>query len=53
MIVSATLTARTLRLALNALPHKVFEGPIYRAAMERSASMRTASAPSTVAMNQR
>jgi uncharacterized protein (DUF2236 family) len=34
---SASLTARTLRLALNALPHRVYEGPLYRAAMERAA----------------
>jgi uncharacterized protein (DUF2236 family) len=37
---SAGLTARTLRTALNALPHSVFEGPLYRAAMQR-ASART------------
>ncbi|WP_117215595.1 oxygenase MpaB family protein [Allorhizocola rhizosphaerae] len=51
--ITAGITVRTLRTALGALPHSVFEGPLYRAAMERSASMRTASAPSTVAMNQR
>jgi len=32
---TASLTARTMRLALNALPHKVYEGPLYKAAMER------------------
>jgi uncharacterized protein (DUF2236 family) len=37
--ISAGLTARTLRLALNALPHKVYEGPLYRAAMARAASI--------------
>ncbi|HEX6683387.1 MAG TPA: oxygenase MpaB family protein [Candidatus Limnocylindrales bacterium] len=33
---SATLTARTLRLALNALPRSVFEGPLFKAAMTRA-----------------
>jgi uncharacterized protein (DUF2236 family) len=33
---SASLSARTLRLALNALPHKVYEGPLYRSAMARA-----------------
>lgn len=33
---SATLSVRTLRLALNALPRSVFEGPLYRAAMRRA-----------------
>ncbi len=41
---SAGLTARTLRTVLNALPHSVFEGPLYRAAMQRSASVRTTGA---------
>jgi uncharacterized protein (DUF2236 family) len=35
---SASLSARTLRLALAALPHKVYEGPIYQAAMSRAAA---------------
>ncbi len=35
---TASLSARTLRLALAALPHRVYEGPIYRAAMERAAA---------------
>lgn len=33
---SASLSARTMRLALNALPHKVYEGPLYRSAMARA-----------------
>jgi uncharacterized protein (DUF2236 family) len=33
---SASLSVRTLRLALNALPHTVYEGPLYRAAMARA-----------------
>jgi uncharacterized protein (DUF2236 family) len=36
---SAGLSARTLRLALNALPHKLYERPLYRAAMARAASI--------------
>src|SRR5690606_4461774 len=35
---SATVVARGLRLALNTLPHRVYEGPIYRAAMARAAA---------------
>jgi len=35
---SATVAARGLRLALNAVPHRVYEGPIYRAAMARAAA---------------
>ncbi|SDY04494.1 Uncharacterized conserved protein, DUF2236 family [Micromonospora pattaloongensis] len=34
---SAALSARTLRLALNAIPRRFVEGPIYRAAMARAA----------------
>jgi len=34
--VSATVSAKTLRLALKALPSSVFEGPIYKAAMRRA-----------------
>jgi uncharacterized protein (DUF2236 family) len=34
---SARLSARTLRLALNALPHRLYEGPMYQAAMARAA----------------
>jgi uncharacterized protein (DUF2236 family) len=37
---SASLSARTLRLALNALPHRVYEGPLYKAAMERAERRR-------------
>ncbi|HET6215205.1 MAG TPA: oxygenase MpaB family protein [Micromonosporaceae bacterium] len=33
-----SLTARTLRLAMRALPHRVYEGPLYRAAMARTAN---------------
>lgn len=33
---SATLSARTLRLGLNALPRSVFEGPLFKAAMRRA-----------------
>lgn len=35
---TATVTARGLRLALNALPHRVYEGPLYRSAMARAAA---------------
>ena len=35
---SATMAARGLRLALNALPHRLYEGPIYQAAMARAAA---------------
>jgi uncharacterized protein (DUF2236 family) len=34
----ASASARTLRLALAALPHRVYEGPLYRAAMARAAT---------------
>jgi uncharacterized protein (DUF2236 family) len=34
---SATVSVRTLRLALKALPRSVFEGPLYKAAMKRVA----------------
>ena len=34
--VSATVSVRTLRFALKALPRNIFEGPIYKAAMERA-----------------
>jgi uncharacterized protein (DUF2236 family) len=34
--VSATVSARTLRLALKALPRSVFEGPLYKAARRRA-----------------
>jgi uncharacterized protein (DUF2236 family) len=36
---SASLSARTLRLALSALPHRLYEGPLYRAAMARAAQL--------------
>jgi len=35
--VSATLSVRAMRLALKALPHSVFEGPLYKKAMRRAA----------------
>jgi uncharacterized protein (DUF2236 family) len=38
---SASLSVRTLRLALAALPHRVYEGPMYKAAMERAAQSST------------
>lgn len=38
----ATLSARTLRLGLNALPHRVYEGPLYQAAMARAESATAA-----------
>jgi uncharacterized protein (DUF2236 family) len=34
--VSATVSVKTLRLALKAMPRSVFEGPIYKAAMRRA-----------------
>jgi uncharacterized protein (DUF2236 family) len=36
----ASLSVRTLRLALSAFPHRVYEGPIYQAAMARAANAR-------------
>jgi uncharacterized protein (DUF2236 family) len=46
---SASLSVRSLRLVLNALPHRTYEGPLYRAAMERAewAAPRAARAPRT------
>lgn len=41
---TASLSARTLRLALNALPHRVYEGPLYQAAMQRAAAAGSAPA---------
>jgi uncharacterized protein (DUF2236 family) len=35
----ASVSARAIRLALRAVPEKVFRGPIYNAAMERAASV--------------
>jgi uncharacterized protein (DUF2236 family) len=35
---TATLSARGLRLALNSLPHRLYEGPLYRSAMARAAA---------------
>ena len=35
---TATVSARALRLALGTLPHRVYEGPIYRSAMARAAA---------------
>jgi uncharacterized protein (DUF2236 family) len=37
---AATVSARTLRIALNTLPHRVYEGPIYQAAMTRAEAAR-------------
>jgi uncharacterized protein (DUF2236 family) len=37
---AATVSARTLRLVLNTLPHRVYEGPIYQAAMTRAEAAR-------------
>lgn len=37
---SAGLTARALRLGINAVPRRLIEGPVYRAAMERAARWR-------------
>ena len=34
---SSSISARALRLGMNALPHRLFEGPIYQAAMRRAA----------------
>jgi uncharacterized protein (DUF2236 family) len=36
---SASLTVRALRLAFAALPHRLYEGPIYREAMARAAAV--------------
>ena len=37
---AATVSARTLRLVLNTLPHRMYEGPIYQAAMTRAEAAR-------------
>jgi uncharacterized protein (DUF2236 family) len=39
---TATVSARTLRLAMNSLPHRIYEGPIYRAAMARASAIHAA-----------
>ncbi|HEX2771180.1 MAG TPA: oxygenase MpaB family protein [Micromonosporaceae bacterium] len=39
---SAAVTVRALRLALNAVPRRLIEGPIYQAAMARAAGADTA-----------
>lgn len=39
---SAQLSVRALRLAINAIPRRFLEGPIYRAAQERAARVRAA-----------
>lgn len=39
---TATLSSRALRLSLRALPRRLREGPIYRAALERAAAARAA-----------
>ena len=41
---SATLSARALRLTLRALPRRLLEGPIYRSALRRAAEAAAASA---------
>lgn len=43
---SASLSARTLRLSLRMLPRKLFEGPLYQAAMARVAALESAAQPS-------
>jgi uncharacterized protein (DUF2236 family) len=35
---TATVSARALKLALGSLPHRVYEGPLYRSAMARAAA---------------
>jgi hypothetical protein len=35
--ISATASAYTLRRIMRALPHRAFEGPIFRSAMARAA----------------
>lgn len=37
---TAGLSARALRFALSALPHQVFEGPVYKSAMRRVAAQQ-------------
>jgi uncharacterized protein (DUF2236 family) len=37
---TATLSVRALRLTLNAIPHRFYEGPIYKAAMARAEKAR-------------
>lgn len=37
--VSASLTAKALRIALSALPHRLLEGPLYRDAMARAGAL--------------
>jgi uncharacterized protein (DUF2236 family) len=45
---TASLSVRALRLTLGALPHRLYEGPIYKAAMERTEKARaSATMPST------
>lgn len=36
--VAASLSARSLRLAMGALPRRLYEGPVYRGAMDRAAA---------------
>jgi uncharacterized protein (DUF2236 family) len=43
---TASLSARTIRLALNALPQRIYESPVHRAAMARAAVARAAAARS-------
>lgn len=42
---AASLSARSLRLAMAAVPHRVLEGPIYRDAMARATIARAAAVP--------
>jgi uncharacterized protein (DUF2236 family) len=44
---TATLTSRTIRSAIRALPTSKLEGPLYRAAMSRAAAAEAARAEST------
>jgi uncharacterized protein (DUF2236 family) len=41
---TATLSVRALRLTLNAIPHRFYEGPIYKAAMARAEKARASAA---------
>jgi uncharacterized protein (DUF2236 family) len=56
---TASLSARALRLTLGALPHRLYEGPLYKAAMERAeksrarATMASKSTPGTANASRR
>lgn len=45
---TASVSVRTLRLALAALPHRFYEGPRYQAAMARAAGLTAAPPPTDV-----